>query len=625
MNLIAEMRRRNVFRVAGVYAVIGWLLIQVIVAVKAPLHLPDWTDTFFVVLVLAGFPVAVILAWAFELTPEGVKLTKDVAEGESIITKSGRKIDYAILGGLTLVAAMIVADRLAPKSVAPEAKSDAAATAPVAAVDQVSDASIAVLPFADLSPAGDQQYFSQGIAEEILNVLANVAGLEVASRTSSFQFNGQEKIGVPVIAEQLHVRHILEGSVRKAGNTIRITAQLIDADTDKHLWSETYDRTLTTDNIFAVQDEITKAIVDQLSSRMGAATKIEAPTARAADTENADAYALYLEGQALFVQRGAANILRSIEALERAVEIDPGFARAWSVLSADYTIALGWLNGADVNRDFNALAVDAAKKALALDPSQSLAYAVLGNEAAVTRADYESALARFDEAIAHDPKNATAYLWRAQKLRDLGFFDRALADEEQCLAINPDYYLCRDDIAEIQFMQGQSDAAYKTLNENLRRGFSNFGRPGRLVDFTARGDVGAMLRDLNDFAFSLGDGDMRWAVDMMYQALVNPDYDRRAAFRVFEARLDEMGAPLAPRSSAESFACFVFGAYDRLHSFDDGWWWATATFPEWRASPERKRLMKELKLDVYWRKHGFPPQCKAVGPQTPEAGDFECE
>ncbi len=632
MKLFDELKRRNVFRVAGVYAVVGWLLIQVAVAVLPTFEAPAWVAKVFIALILGGFPVAMILAWAFEMTPEGVKLTANVPEGASIAPKTGRKLEYAILGGVALVAVMFIYDRMTPEPFVTAASQPPQGedgkplhpeelSAPAESVTKDAPAaSIAVLPFADLSPGKDQDYFSQGIAEEILNVLANVGGLDVASRTSSFQFKGQEKIGIPLIAEQLHVRHVLEGSVRKAGDTIRITAQLIDAKTDKHLWSEAFDRTLTTENIFAVQDEITKAIVEQLSSRIGAA-QIAAPAARGVDTESTDAYALFLEGQTRFVQRGADNIKFSIKALERAVEIDPGFARAWAALSADYTVAGGWLGGADLDRDFLALAEGAAKKAVALDPSLSLPYTVLGS-VAVVEAD---AMAEYAKAIELNQRDEVAFGWRGESWRNLGFFDKAIADFEQCLAINPDYGNCRDGKGNALIMRGEVEAGLATLNDNLRRGFDGGANSTVIGVYAEQGNDAALLYELNETARVLADGEMRWAVDMMYQAMKNPKYDRAAALKVLEARLDGMGSRLEPESAMGAMTYLIFGAHGQVRNKGDSWWWTTRGFPDWKSSPERKQWMRERGFDDYWRKHGFPPQCKPVGPQTADSGDFECE
>jgi TolB-like protein len=607
-NFLSELQRRKVLRVASAYVVAGWVILQVALSLEDAMNLPDWFSTMIISLLIIGFPIAVIVSWFFEFTPEGIKRTMPSSE---VARFKPQTADFALAAALVLVLAAVVVQLTTPPTAV------TTATAPKAE-SAVSAASIAVLPFADLSPAKDQEYFSQGIAEEILNVLANVSGLEVASRTSSFQFKGQEKIGVPLIAQQLRVRHILEGSVRKAGDTIRITAQLIDAKTDKHLWSQTFDRTMTTENIFAIQDEITKAIVSQLSSRIGA-QPIAAPAARSADTQNADAYALFLEGQTRFVMRGQENIIRSMAALERAVEIDPGFARAWAVLAADYAVAPGWLSGADLVRDYRKLAQEVARKAIELDPSLSLPYAVLAAKAA-NATDYEAAFSYFDQAVARNPKDETIYMWRSEVWRDLGFFARAIADLERCLSLNPDYNNCREHKSGAQIVSGDVAGGLATKKMNVRRGFGGGGTIAVLGAFLSRGDEIEFLYELNELARSLSSGDVHWAVDMMVQAQTNASYDRKEALRIFETRLDGMGAKLSPSSYTENSVLFLFGAYDRMHPLGDSWWWATTGFPEWKKSPERKRLMRERKLDVYWRKHGFPPQCKPVGKD-----DFTCD
>ena len=243
------------------------------------------------------------------------------------------------------------------------------------APEWVGKAIIAVLPFVDLSPEGDQEYFSDGIAEEILNALTRVGGLKVASRTSAFGFKGQEALSMPLIAKKLQVRHVLEGSVRKSGNTIRITAQIIDAAADQHLWSESYDRELTADKIFTIQDEIATAIVAQLAHVIG--LENGAPTISVkADTQNLGAYETYLEARALFARRNRLNLPVAIEKLKFTVAADPEFARAWEMLAASYSVAPSW---GIVDRDYVALSNRAAQRAIQLNPELSLPYAVLGS------------------------------------------------------------------------------------------------------------------------------------------------------------------------------------------------------------------------------------------------------
>jgi TolB-like protein len=277
-TIFNELKRRQVFRVAGIYAVVGWVLLQIANMLESAIGLPDWFDGMVVAALIIGFPVAILLAWAYELTAEGVKRT-EAATGETTYTSSSR-LEVAIVAGLAIVIGMGVWQQITkPETVhiagenpaASEASnatgSNAAPALLVAPVRLVNAASIAVLPFADLSPDKDQEYFSDGISEEILNVLVGVDGLSVASRTSAFRFKGESK-SIPTIASELKVAHVLEGSVRKAGETIRITAQLIRAEDDVHLWSDTYDRELTVASIFEIQDDIAEQIVASLSETL---------------------------------------------------------------------------------------------------------------------------------------------------------------------------------------------------------------------------------------------------------------------------------------------------------------------------------------------------------------------
>lgn len=291
-KFLSELQRRKVLRVATGYVVAGWVILQVALSLQAAMTLPAWFSSAIMAVLLIGFPIAVFASWFFEFTPEGIRRT---VPSDEIVPLKFQATDLALATALILVLAAVTVKVVSP---AQETTVAAAPAAPVA--QQPSAASIAVLPFADLSPAKDQEYFSDGMAEEILNVLAKVKGLHVASRTSAFQFKGRE-IGVPEIARQLKVRHVVEGSVRKAGDTLRITAQLIDTASDRHLWSETFDRPLTADNIFTIQDEIAKAIVKALGQTMGTASDVEVAVAPV--TANVNAYELFLQARRLFTAR----------------------------------------------------------------------------------------------------------------------------------------------------------------------------------------------------------------------------------------------------------------------------------------------------------------------------------
>ncbi len=241
MNFFEELKRRNVFRVAGAYAVGGWVLAQAAALLEGAYALPAWTDTAVVTILLVGFPLAIALAWFFELTPQGLRLTRTVPTEESITQKTGRKLDIAILVGLAFVVVMLGVNAFTGRS------STSGGTS--------LGSSIAVLPFVDMSPQKDQEYFSDGVTEELLNSLAQIDGLQVAGRTSSFAFKGDNR-DLREIANILDVDYILEGSIRKSGDQLRITAQLIKADGGFHAWSQTFDRQLT--DVFAMQDEITR-------------------------------------------------------------------------------------------------------------------------------------------------------------------------------------------------------------------------------------------------------------------------------------------------------------------------------------------------------------------------------
>ncbi|MCH7508600.1 MAG: hypothetical protein IIB68_01995 [Proteobacteria bacterium] len=416
MSIFRELKRRNVIKVAIAYAVVAWLLIEVTATTFPMLRLPDWTATFVTVLLMIGFPVALIFAWAFEITPEGIKREKDVDRSQSITHITGRNIDYIIIAALVLALGFFAFDKFV---LDPSRDAELVRAATEAVTEQVSEPgksetaekSIAVLPFINMSDDPGNEYFSDGISEELLNVLIKVEGLRVVSRTSSFAFKGKD-ISIPEIARKLNVDHILEGSVRKAGNTVRVTAQLIDVRTDSHLWSGTYDREL--EDIFAIQDEISGQIVQALKVALGAGEQ-EAMAHARKPTENLAAYELYLRGRYFWQRRGEDNIRRAIDLFEQATELDPQFARAWSSLAAAH-ITLPTYSDALEDEQFP-LAVSAAQKALMLDDTLAEAYAVLGDVARTDR-KWTEAEAHYLRAIASEPKNSTAHLmvWRASAL-----------------------------------------------------------------------------------------------------------------------------------------------------------------------------------------------------------------
>ena len=591
MSLFQELKRRNVIRIAILYLVSSWVLLQLTDVLSSLLNVPDFAGSLVIMLLVLGFFPALIFAWVYEMTPDGLKREVDVDRSQSQTPETGKKINTVIIVLLVIAIGGLIADRLIPETSV--AEPPVLAESPEA---PISDLSIAVLPFADLSPAGDQEYFSDGIAEEILNVLVRIEDLKVASRTTSWGFKGQEALGIPLMAEKMKVRHVLEGSVRKSGDRVRITAQLIDASTDQHLWSETYDHTLTAESVFEVQDDIAKSIVEQLGIIMDADAVV---ASHVADTSNIDAYELYLEAWQLFVER--RSLPRAIDLFEQAVAADPGFARAWSGLAATYNVAPGW---GYVDRDYLTLAREAAEKAIQLSPELSLPYAVLALGMNIDwPVDYEKA-----------PKNTTAYLWRMIVYLDLGYFDRAERDAGQCLAIDPAYEICRSFLALAALFAGDTERALDIHETVLRHGFYGNALPFQYL-YVATGEERTTLIALaaNNAARGINN-----ATAYEYRAMTDPAFDYEAEKTFIEQAYFRAGAADPDWDETNPDYMFVYRQYDQLKSSDLAYWW----FPyplEFRNSPHRKRMMREMGLPEYWRKHGFPPHCKAVGKD-----DFEC-
>ena len=430
MSLLAELQRRSVFKVAAAYLVVGWLLIQVAATVAPQLDLPSWAPRLITLLVALGFPVALLLAWAFELTPEGVKVDAGGAGSKRIF----------------IIAAAFAALALAWYLRAPEARDGSAVTS-----GSTADArSIAVLPFVNMSGDAENEYFSDGISEEILNVLARVPELSVAARTSSFQFKGERR-DVAQIAAQLKVRMVLEGSVRKQGERVRITAQLIDADKGFHVWSQTYDRDLK--DIFAIQDEIARAIGDELKVRVLG----EGEAGRSVSgTRDLEAHDLYLRGLSLWQGRTSESLMAAKDAFERAIAKDPEFVEGWAGLAMTYRVMPDYTANIEL-RQAHTLAVDAAARTLALDPLNAEAFATLGS----MRYDMtpETAYTLLQRAIALKPSFATAHQWLGGAYLAQGRVVDAIASFERGVALDPRSMVIASNLAAANLVAERYDSA----------------------------------------------------------------------------------------------------------------------------------------------------------------------
>jgi TolB-like protein/Tfp pilus assembly protein PilF len=407
-SFFTELKKRNVFKVAIAYLVLSWVVIQVTQAAVPALNMPEWVNTVVFFFGIIGFPFALIFAWAFEITPEGIKKESEIAPEESITAHTGRKLDFIIIALMTLALGYFIYESrfqsnstepvtIAVKDSNPSDSKTESAKEPLL---ESSASSIAVLPFVNMSSDPEQEYFSDGITEEILNVLAKIPNLQVTSRSSAFAFKGKE-INISEVAEVLDVKNILEGSVRKSGTKIRITAQLINAESDKHLWSETYDREL--DDIFKVQDEISAAIVHSLKEKLGINLAVVSKSEPVISTE---AHDLYLKGLMGLRIGTFKSLIAAKSSFQQTIKLEPSFSPAKiglaEVIFSQYFIgSVGDINTLES-------AVQLLHQVLKVQPQSAEAYYLLSFlEFQLNRTD--TAEDYFKRAYEIDPNNSAAF------------------------------------------------------------------------------------------------------------------------------------------------------------------------------------------------------------------------
>jgi TolB-like protein/Tfp pilus assembly protein PilF len=436
MNFIKELKRRNVIRMAGLYLVGAWLIVQVASTVFPAFDLPSWALRGVILLLAIGFIPALVISWVFELTPDGLKRDSEVTNAESIAPQTARRMDRMIVVAMALALGYFAVDKflLAPTRItAPAvAGTNTVATTDPAPAPKLQEASIAVLPFADMSQAKDQEYFSDGLSEEILNLLAQIRDLKVIGRTSSFAFKGRNE-DLRSIGNTLGVKYLLEGSVRKAGNDLRITAQLIQVEDGSHLWSQSYDRRL--ENVFAIQTEIAASIAQALKINLLDAGQT-APVAQAA--ASMPAYELFLQARRLIHGRTRGGLEAARGLLEEALKLDPDYAPALAALAQTVLhLGSGREGYGDIPGDQAlAIAVPLLDKALTLDPTladahagQSLIFRIQG--------DLARSEAALTKALALNPNLPDALHWQAILLNDAGRLREQLAVQLRLDAIDP--------------------------------------------------------------------------------------------------------------------------------------------------------------------------------------------
>ena len=425
MAFFIELKRRNVIRVAIAYAVAAWLLIEITATTFPILKLPDWSVTLVTVLVLIGFPLALILAWAFELTPEGLKKEKDVDRSESITHITGRKLDFAIIG---ILAVALVFFASTHQWGSERESADSPDTAKLGAQ------SIAVLPFANRSNRDEDLFFTDGIHDDLLTQLAKINDLKVISRTSVMHYRNTDK-RIPQIAEELGVATVLEGGVQRAGQRIRINAQLIDVATDRHIWAETFDREMTIDNLFDIQTEITRQIVTAVRGQL---TPEEQQAFVAAPTQSLEAYEAYLRARDLLTSSGyhMDKYKAAQPYAEQAVALDPNFAMAHLLLAEIHGQAV-WI-GYDITPQRQQAASAALNKAAAvLSPGSPELLAARGEYLYRFEQDYPAALNALLKAHAAMPGDASILIKLGITQRRLGLWEEAVDSLLQGADLDP--------------------------------------------------------------------------------------------------------------------------------------------------------------------------------------------
>jgi TolB-like protein/tetratricopeptide (TPR) repeat protein len=447
MNFFSELKRRNVYKVAIAYIVAGWALSQGIAQVFPVFDIPNWAIRLIVLLIIIGLPIALILAWMFELTPQGIKRTEDVDLAVAAQQPKKRAWIFVVIIGALLSIGLFFLGRYSAGNT-------------TASPAGIPNKSIAVLPFDNLSRDPDNAYFCEGVQDEILTRLAKVADLKVISRTSTQHFKSAPD-NLPEIAKQLGVAHVLEGSVQRANNQIRVNVQLINALTDAHLWAETFDRKLT--DIFAVESEIAKTIADTLQTKLSGS---EQRAIAARPTESTEAHQLYLKGRFFWNKRTGNDLKKSIDYFQQAIAADPNYALAYAGVADGYVLLPGYTAGTP--RDCYPKAKAAAKKALELDDTLAEAHTTLAMAIWSYEFDFAQANREFQRAIEVNPNYATAHQQYGNvTLSALGRFDDAIAEGKRAVELDPLSLIINADLGSDYYFARRYDEAIAQQRKTL--------------------------------------------------------------------------------------------------------------------------------------------------------------
>jgi TolB-like protein len=603
MSLLAELQRRKVFKVGAAYLVVAWLAVQAASIGFPTFEAPLWALRVFILVCLLGFPLALVMAWIFDATPEGVKLDGDV---------SGNKRVFAGAAVLTVLALGWYFYGQPAFRKGDVTKPAAIATSAVAAAPKNS---IAVMAFDDLSPAHDQEYFSDGMSEEILNALAKVKGLKVIGRSSSFEYKGKN-VGAKLIGQALGVAHLLQGSVRRQGDKLRITAALVQTSDGEQEWSQTYDGKLA--DVFDLQESCARDIAAQLKvTLVGGSDRLVAKV-----SDSPQAYALFVEAQTLVNRRFGDSLPRAIALLQQAIALDPNFARAWSKQAIAYAV-LAQYTASDWATSWK-LSDAAARRALALDPNDAEAYAALSYNNFSQRR-YVEMVEPMRLALKYDPDNFAANYWAVNESAALGRTTDAEARLDAMLRKDPANALVLFYKGTMRWRAGD-DAGRLDM---MRKIGDNESPLSQFILTFHSADIGDHENGAKQYANAVRGFGAKLTIEELeavYRGTYQGEALRQAALKIVATHPDDDWAPtllLQLGEPARSFSAFEQGKSGLSDAYLN-WLWAPEPWSrKARQDPAFQGFAKRIGMVDYWKQFGWPDLCKPAPARGPDA--FVCQ
>jgi TolB-like protein len=600
MSFVAELKRRKVFKVGAAYLVVAWVLVQAASIGFPAFDAPPWALRIFILLSLLGFPIALVMAWVFDLTPEGLRLDPNV---------NGNKRVFAV-ASLLVVLALGWYFYGQPSFRKGDATTPAAY--PLTAINAPKN-SIAVMAFDDLSPAHDQEYFSDGMSEEILNALAKVKGLKVIGRSSSFEYKGKN-VGARQIGQALGVAHLLQGSVRRQGDKLRISASLVQTSDGTQVWAQSYDGSLA--DVFALQENCARDIAAQLKVALAPGDLV----AKASDSPQA--YALFVEAQTLVNRRFGDNLPRALALLQQATKLDPKFARAWSKQAVAYAV-LSQYDGSDWATNWK-LSDAAAQRALALDPDDAEAYAAISYNAFSQRR-YTEMLEPMRRARELDPDNVGVGFWAANEIAGMGRAADAVKLIDELLQRDPHNNLLLFYQSFLLWRVHDVPGALAMANRIGDKRFPYF-QMLLAQNSASSGDTEKSVAQFVAAYSQIGTKFTPAELEVIFRGVVQGGPQREAALKLIDSRPDDDWTPtllLHLGDSTRSFEKFENGKTGLSDAYLNWLWQPEAWSRKARQDPAFQGFAKRIGLVDYWKQFGWPDLCKPAPAKGPDA--FACE